>query len=56
MEDDAFASLHGNPRFIKLAGLLPAGVSSRDAGLQFDVDDLVEVKKGLRAYLFPCGD
>ena len=48
-QDDAFASLRGNPRFLKLAGTLPPGVNSRDASLKFDIDYLVEEAQRMHA-------
>jgi len=40
--DDSFASLRENPRFRRLAGMLPAGELSRDDGWRFDLEYLVE--------------
>jgi len=40
--DDAFADLGSDPRFMKLAAILPSEIAGRTEGLQFDVDYLVE--------------
>jgi hypothetical protein len=48
-EDEAFASLRDESRFIKLAGILPANTTSRDAGLKFDIDYLVEEAQRMHA-------
>jgi len=48
-DDAAFAAFRAHPRFIELAGILPARDLSRDQGLAFDLDYLVEEARRMHA-------
>jgi len=47
--DEAFVSLRSDPKFMELAGVLPAEASNRSDGLRFDVDYLVEEAQRMHA-------
>ena len=47
--DDAFATLREHPRFMRLAGIVPDDVDSREEGLRFDLEYLVEEAQRMHA-------
>lgn len=47
--DEAFVKIRKDPRFIKMAGVLPAGLTGRTSGLRFDIDYLVEEARRMHA-------
>lgn len=50
-QDEAFASLRGDPAFRKIAGSAPPTITTREDGLAFDIDYLVEEAQRLHAGL-----
>ena len=47
--DDAFRELRDDPRFRRLAGMLPERIRDRTSGLRFDIDYLVEEARRMHA-------
>ena len=47
--DEAFVSLRTDPKFSRLAGILPPELTSRTDGLRFDIDYLVEEARRMHA-------